>query len=105
MSVRAPDRRLARRYTVAVPLSWAAGQAFTRDVSEFGVFFETDVPVVVHAHIRFALALGHSDPDGRFVVDCEGMVVRVETRAPRRGVAVQIISYAITRDQSFKPIA
>jgi hypothetical protein len=32
-------------------------------------------------------------------------VVGGETRAARRGVAVQIISYAVTRDQSFKPIA
>jgi hypothetical protein len=99
MTVRAPDRRSARRYTVALPLSWAAGQTLTRDVSESGVFFETDVPVLAHSPIRFALVLGHSDPEGRFVVECEGMVVRVESRSARLGVAVHITSYAVARDQ------
>jgi len=97
MTTRGPDRRAAKRYAVTLPLFWAEGQALTRDVSEAGVYFETETAVTPCGSLCFSMILGHSDPDGRYVVTCEGTIVRVEVRSAKIGVGVRIGGYRVAR--------
>ena len=97
MTARGPDRRAAKRYAVTLPLFWADGTAVTRNVSEAGVFFETETAVTPCEHLHFSLVLGQSDPDARYVVTCEGTIVRVEVRREKIGVGVRIGTYRVSR--------
>jgi hypothetical protein len=106
MTAREPDRRAAKRYAVTLPVFWPEGQALTRDVSETGVFFETDTAVTPCGPLRFSLVLGHFDPSARYVVTCEGTIVRVEVRSAKIGVGVRIGAYRVVRqgaDQAPEP--
>jgi hypothetical protein len=105
MTPRARDRRVAKRYAVALPVDLTPGRAVTRDVSETGIYFETSQPLAAGATLRFILTLGQNDPDGRFRVECEGRIVRVEHRGPTLGVAAHIVSYRLERDPLTEPVA
>lgn len=91
------DRRRATRYQVGLPVELQNGNGITRDVSESGVFFETDQPFESGAQISFSLILGHGDPEGPFRLHCKGSVVRVEPREEKIGVAARITSYRPAR--------
>ena len=103
MTTRASDRRTARRYEVVLPLQLPAGRALTRDVSECGVYFETDEALAPGVPIHFSLVLGQAEPDARFRVDCDAEVVRVEHRYGKTCVAAHITSYRLERDALFEP--
>jgi hypothetical protein len=103
MTARGPDRRAAKRYAVTLPLFWADGKAFTRNVSEAGVFFETETALTPRECLRFSMVLGQSDPEARFVVTCEGTIVRVEVRREKIGVGVRIGTYRVSR-QAVGPV-
>jgi len=87
------DRRQATRYQVGLPVELPNGTGLTRDVSEVGVFFETDQPMAAGAVINFALLLSEADPEGPFRLQCRGSVVRVEPQSDKVGVAARITSY------------
>jgi hypothetical protein len=91
------DRRRATRYQVGLPVELQSGAGTTRDVSESGVFFETDQPLTVGSPISFSLILGHADPEGPFRLQCKGSIVRVEEAEGKVGVAARITSYRATR--------
>jgi hypothetical protein len=97
MTVRARDRRNARRYVVALPLEWSQGRGLTRNVSESGVYFETNKTAPIGSAIRMSMVLGQADPEGRFRVECEGEVLRVEPHDGRVGIAARITSYRLER--------
>ena len=87
------DRRQARRYRVAVSVELEQGAGTTRDISAFGVFFETDLSCLPGATLSFSLVLEHVDPGGPVRLHCQGEVVRVERREGKVGVAVCFTSY------------
>lgn len=71
------------------------GAGLTCNVSESGVLFETEVPVVVGESIDFSIVFGELDPAYRQRVRCIGEVVRLEERGGARGVAVKLVSYGL----------
>ena len=91
------DRRRATRYQVGLPVELHEGSGITRDVSESGVFFETDQSFAPGTPISFSLILGHADPEGPFRLQCKGSIVRVEEHEGKIGIAARITSYRATR--------
>ena len=83
-------RRGGRRLAVALPVELPNGHGVTRDVSAFGVFFETTLALSPGAAIRFSLLLEHADPGGPIRLHCQGKIVRLEALRGRLGVAVAI---------------
>jgi len=73
----------------ALPVSLDGGTGITRDVSASGVFFETDVNYAPGSEISFAIEL--HGPAGKMMFKCQGLIVRVEDRGSKVGVAAKII--------------
>ena len=103
MTTRVNDRRRSRRFTLALPVELPQGRTLTRDVSESGVYFETDDSLAPGSPIRFLMVFSQVDPEGRLRVECDGEVVRVEPHEGSTGVAALITSYRLTRDSTAGP--
>jgi hypothetical protein len=86
------DRRATARFPLALPVELPDGRGVTRDVSEHGVFIESDQSVAVGRSLRFFLFF--NDGDGSIRVPCDGAVVRVDADG-RRGFAARITSYTL----------
>jgi PilZ domain len=66
----------------------------TRDVSESGIFFETDAAYAPGAAIRFAIEI-ETAGGTVLLLSCLGEVVRVEQLKAHCGVAVRILDSAL----------
>jgi hypothetical protein len=84
------DRRRARRRPLVLPVEMRAGDstAHTLNVSESGVFFETDEEFSPNARITLSLVLPHVHPLPPIRLKADGRIVRVESRNGRFGIAV-----------------
>ena len=100
------DRRMARRFRLAVPLyisEWKGPDAETKveslNISETGVFFESDAPPCEGAMIRLRLEVPKEITGGATVKwRCAGKVVRVEPAEPARaqvGIGVRFDYYEV----------
>ena len=85
-------RRQGQRLAVTLPVELPNAHGVTRDVSAYGVFFETTLSFSPGAAIRFCLPLEHADPVGPIRLHCQGKIVRVEILHKKKkiGVAVAI---------------
>lgn len=92
---RAGDRRRARRYRLDLPVEFNNGHGLTRDVSESGVLFDTQVTLNVGDHVEFSLVLGRYDPQGPYRVKCAGEVIRIEPDESGRSVAIHLNAYDV----------
>jgi hypothetical protein len=63
----------------------------TLDMSTCGVFFETEQSYALGESIRFSVILNES------TVQCQGTVVRVESREGAFGIAVELELYDFAR--------
>jgi hypothetical protein len=106
------DRRLALRFSIKTPLyvrTWRSGEAERRlesvNVSETGVYFETDAPppegAVIHIRLEMPSAI-----TGSVGIEwhCIGKVVRVNRTAgvSRSGVGVQFEYYEAVAGAKFQ---
>lgn len=82
------ERRQTPRYRIALRVELEGGAGETRDVSTAGAYFETDQALAPGAPIRLALEFA-----GGTRVQCEGQVVRIESREGKLGIAVSFTSY------------
>ena len=73
-----PDRRVAPRHCVALPLRCGKGAGITRDLSATGVYFLTDEPLELGQVVRLSMTLHHADPVRPVDLVCRGTVCRVE---------------------------
>ena len=104
------DRRLAHRFDLAVPLRFRAWNSVgpeesvvSRNVSERGLYFETDspVPTGMALQVRFEMpeeVTGSPTTEWK----CTGQVVRVEparTSTRKIGVGVRIDYYEVLRKE------
>jgi hypothetical protein len=80
---------------VALPVDLGRGSGITRDVSEVGVLFDTELAFQPGQALEFALVLGEFESGGRYRVRCVGEVVRVEPRGAGFAVAVRLSSYSL----------
>ncbi len=88
------NRRRAHRYEIALPVELLDASGTTRNISESGVLFETDVTLSPGDTLEFALVFGELDPAGPFRVHCSGRIVRVEPGRQRPAVAIKLEQYA-----------
>jgi hypothetical protein len=73
---------------MAQPVFLENATGFTHDVSASGVFFWINGgSYTVGDQISFSLEM--SRPDGRVMIKCRGVVVRIEKNEARLGVAVK----------------
>jgi len=89
------DRRRAERYYVSVPIEFQGGRGTTRDVSEFGVRFETDGWFRPGALIRFLLLFNDIAGYPSWRIAGAGEVLRVEEYGSRSVVAVRVTTYGL----------
>jgi len=84
------ERRRARRRPVVLPLELVAGDstAQTLNLSESGVFFETDEQFSPNARITLSLVLPPVHPLPPVRMKADGRIVRVESRNGKFGIAV-----------------
>ncbi|HEY3065414.1 MAG TPA: PilZ domain-containing protein [Methylomirabilota bacterium] len=85
------ERRIARRRPLVLPVELLAGDGDGRtlNLSESGVFFETDEEFSPNARISLSLVLPHVHPLPPIRMTANGRIVRVESRNGRFGIAVQ----------------
>lgn len=50
-----PDRRRAPRYAWVQPIAWETGTGLTGNMSTTGLFFKTDVPLLLNISLTFLL--------------------------------------------------
>ena len=72
---------------LAVDVGGAIG--VTRDVSQSGLYFETDAQYAVGGEINLSMEI--DTPGGRMMLKCHGNIVRLEQHGTKIGVAVKII--------------
>ena len=84
------ERRRARRRPVILPIELLAGDGDGRtlNLSESGVFFETEEEFSPNARISLSLVLPHVHPLPPIKMTANGRIVRVESRNGRFGIAV-----------------
>lgn len=96
------ERRVARRYTMTLPLSVRCSeptgiverQGKTRDVSFRGLYFWTEGNFELGTEIEFTLILPKEFTLAADVyIRCSGRVIRVEPQNGSRGIAAQIEHY------------
>ena len=84
--------RREQRVQAELNVNLEQGKGVTRDVSESGVYFETDLPFTPGAPISFSFNFDDA-PGGPLVLKCEARIVRVEDRGGKTGVGATITSY------------
>lgn len=82
------EKRRAPRFRAGLHVRANGAAGITRDVSESGIFFETDASYATGSSIN--LSIDVDTPGGRIRLAFRGSIVRVERRANRVGVAVKI---------------
>lgn len=81
------------RHRLNVVVEFGSERSVTRDVSIGGIYFESQTPVEVGDHIRFALVFEQRNHEP-LRVECDGVVIRTEALEDAIGVAATIDGFA-----------
>lgn len=84
------EKRQATRHQIEVPIRYDFGSGKTRDVSLSGVYFTTDRLLQVGQSLRLLFELAFAIPGKTLSFDCQGHVLRVESKSGQFGVAATI---------------
>lgn len=84
------DQRSSDRFGIALPITMEGGEGETHDISETGIFFETQCEPQVGA--RIDMTLQYSMDGQEYYVGCEVEVVRVERVGDKVNVAGRLLS-------------
>ena len=87
----AVENRRGERMSVMRPVRLGGRTGATRNISTLGVFFETDVDYAPGSEIIFAIELV-GPPEKNLILQCRGKIVRIEHRAGKVGVAVDLVA-------------
>ena len=86
----AVEKRREHRMYATRPVRLDRGTGITRNISMSGVFFETEVDYAPEGVINFAIELD-GPAEQKLMLQCRGMIVRVERRDGKMGVAAKIV--------------
>ena len=89
------ERRHAQRYDVTIPIEFPGGTGTTRDVSEFGVRFETGRWFAKGDLTEFLLLFHDMAGYPSWRITGAGEVIRVEESEGRFVVAVRVTTYGL----------
>jgi hypothetical protein len=84
------DQRTDVRFDTALPVRIDGAHGRTYNISEHGIYFETDVPQEMGALVNFTLEFNMYGQ--RHHLLCEAKVVRVEEHGTRVGVAARLLA-------------
>jgi len=87
------ERRRYDRHDVHLPVQLEWGEGLTRDMSVSGAYIEApnfDVPV--GQTFNFSVTVGREDDD-HWTIRCQGLVIRIDRKGEKVGVAVSIDRY------------
>ena len=87
----AVENRRGERMSVTRPVRLGGRTGVTRNISTSGIFFETDVDYALGSELSFAIELD-GPPEKNLILRCRGTIVRIEHRAGKVGVAVEIVA-------------
>jgi hypothetical protein len=85
-----PRNSERRRRTLPVSIRGVPAAATTRDLSFSGVYFEARARYEVGSAINMTINLGIAPPLRATQLECEAIVVRVEKKGSKAGVAARI---------------
>jgi len=77
--------------SVTRPVRLGSRTGITRNISTSGIFFETDVDYAPGSEIIFAIELD-GPAERNLTLRCRGTIVRIEHRAGKVGLAVEIVA-------------
>ena len=103
----AGDRRGAQRHYFTVPLRYRVRNSAheyssqTENVSDVGVFFETEHPIGMGAIVDVLLDMPNPVDGELPSLWCTGHVVRVASKGARRGVGVQFDCFEVVDSNQF----
>lgn len=103
----AGDRRCAQRRYLSVPLRYrirnsaAEFSSQTENISEVGVYFETEQPIRIGAILDVLLDMPNTFSRGLASLWCTGHVVRVASRGKKQGIGVQFDCFEIVDAKQF----
>lgn len=86
----ASDHRAAPRFDTDLPVRLAGAEGRTFNISEHGIYFETDVPQQLGALVNFTLEFHLYGQTHQLL--CEAKVVRVEEQGARVGVGARLLA-------------
>jgi len=84
------EKRGKDRVFTRMPVNLEAATGVTRDVSETGLYIETDAKYAVGSEISVSVAV--DTPGGKMMLRCRGNIVRIEPRETKVGLAVHLIA-------------
>ena len=84
------EKRRKERVFTRMPVNLEAATGVTRDVSETGLYIETDAQYAIGGEINLSMEV--DTPGGKMMLRCHGTIVRIEPHETKVGVAVNIIT-------------
>ncbi len=84
------DKRREERVLIEAPVKLSQGTGQTRNMSSSGIYFVTDQHSAPGSRIDFSVQLDYVCPGKSIILDCQGLVVRVEVLGEQLGIAAQI---------------
>lgn len=85
----ADERRRADRVFVKLPVKMEEGEGVTRDITANGIYFQTDMQCEPGSEINFTITF--EQYPGPMILRCKAVVVRVEHKDGKMGVAARVI--------------
>lgn len=84
------EKRREERFMMEMPVMLEGGTGICRDISESGIYFLTDQPLIPGGFVKFSVRLDHIRPGKPVCLDCKGRVLRIEPADGKLGVAASI---------------
>lgn len=84
------EKRREERFMVEMPVILEGGTGISRDISESGIYFVTDQPLIPGGLVKFSVRLNHIRPGKPVRFDCQGQVLRIDPADGKFGVAASI---------------
>lgn len=84
------ENRREERFMLEMPVLLESGMGISRDISESGIYFVTDQPLIPGGVVKFSVKLDHIQTGKPVRLDCQGRVLRIEPAGEKFGVAASI---------------
>ena len=91
--MRHDEKRSLQRIHVEIPVYIGQEETITRDVSCYGIYFQTDQSFVEGDDLNFSLELIYALPGKQIKLGCQGEAVRIEQCGDKFGIAAKINSF------------
>ncbi len=84
------EKRCEERIALEAPVNLGNTTGMTRDISPSGIYFVTDQQLQPGNAINFSVPLDYVCPGKPIILECQGLILRVEVLGEKIGVAARI---------------